>query len=108
MRSPPTDQRLLPGLHEGSHAGRGLDLSAISAEAAVVLRTWPTGDRDVINVMLAPPPSPPPAFDSTRLDDQDKGALTAALAATSVWLADIARTLLPPQTPRDWAALTVR
>ena len=92
-----TDQTLLPGCMRAAARAAGLDLLAISAEAAVVLEKWPAGNRDVINVMFAPPPSPPPAFDSTRLDDRDKHALTEALAATSDWLADIARTLLPPQ-----------
>ena len=92
-----TDQTLLPGCIRAAARAAGLDLPAISAEAAVVLEKWPAGNRDVINVMFAPPPSPPPAFDSTRLDDRDKHALTEALAATSDWLADIARTLLPPQ-----------
>jgi len=94
-----TDQTLMPGCMRAAARAAGLDLPAISAEAAVVLEKWPAGNRDVINVMFAPPPSPPPAFDSTRLDDQDKDALTEALAATSGWLADIARTLLPQTAP---------
>jgi hypothetical protein len=93
-----TDQTLLQGCMRAAAHAAGLDLHAISAEAAVVLEMWPAGNRDVINVMFAPPPSPPPAFDSTRLDNQDKDALTKALAATSDWLADIARTLLPQRT----------
>jgi hypothetical protein len=94
------DQTLLPGCMRAAAHAAGLDLPAISAEAAVVLEKWPAGNRDVINVMFAPPPSPPPTFDTTRLDDRDKDALTEALAATSDWLADIARTLLlPPTTP---------
>lgn len=60
-----------------------------------MLEKWPAGNGDVIDVMFAPPPSPPPAFDSTRLDGRDKEALTDALAATSDWLAEIARNLLP-------------
>jgi hypothetical protein len=44
--------------------------------------------------MFAPPSSPPPAFDGTRLDDRDKEALTMALAATSDWLVGVARILL--------------
>ena len=91
-----TDQTLLPGCMRAAGHAAGLDLPAISAEAAVVLEKWPAGNRDVINVMFAPPPSSPPAFDSTRLDDRDKDVLTDALAATSDWLAEIARTLLPP------------
>jgi hypothetical protein len=91
-----TDQTLLPGCMRAAGHAAGLDLTAISAEAAVVLEKWPAGNRDVINVMFAPPPSSPPAFDSTRLDDRDKDVLTDALAAASDWLAEIARTLLPP------------
>ena len=90
-----TDQTLLPGCMRAAAHAAGLDLPAISAEAAVVLKKWPAGNRDVINVMFAPPPSSPPAFDSTRLDDRDKNVLTDALAAASDWLAEIARTLLP-------------
>jgi hypothetical protein len=93
-----TDQTLLPGCVRTAVHAAGLDLPAISAEAEVVLEKWPSGNRDVINVMFASPPSIPPAFDTTRLDDLDKDALTQALAATSDWLADIARALLVPQT----------
>jgi hypothetical protein len=92
-----TDQTLLPGCMRAAAHAAGLDLSAISGEAAVVLEKWPTGNRDIINVMFAPAPSSPPAFDSARLDDQDKNVLTDALAATSDWLVGIARSLLPPQ-----------
>lgn len=57
-RSRPTDAAAR--LHEGSRAhAAGLDLPAISAEAAVVLEKWPSGNRDVINVWFAPLPSPP-------------------------------------------------
>lgn len=91
-----TDQTLLPGcLRAAAHAA-GLDLSAISAEATVVLEKWPAGNRDVINVMFAPSLSPSPALDSARLDDQDKDVLIEALGATSDWLAGIAYTLLLP------------
>jgi hypothetical protein len=91
-----TDLTLLAGCMRATARAARLDLPAISAEAAVVLEKWPADNRDVINVMFAPPPAFPPAFDSARLDDQDKEALTGALAATSEWLAEIARTLLPP------------
>ena len=94
-----TDQALLPGCMRAAAHAAGLDLSAISAEAAVVLEKWPAGNRDVINVMFAPAPTPPSAFDRTRLDDRDKNVLIDALAATSDWLAGIARTLLPNTTP---------
>lgn len=94
-----TDRALLPGCMRVAAHAAGLDLSAISAEAVVVLEKWPSGNRDVINVMFAPPPSPPPAFDSTRLDDPDKDALTEALAVTSDWLVGIARMLMPQTTP---------
>jgi hypothetical protein len=78
----------------------GLDLPAISAEAAVVLEKWPAGNRDVINVMFAPSPSPPPAFDNTRLDDQDKEVLTEAHTATSDCSpASLAASSRPETTP---------
>ena len=91
-----TDQVLLPECLRAAARAAGLDLSAISAEAAVVLDQWPAGNRDVINVMFAPPPSLLPAFDSARLDDRDKDVLLDALGATSDWLAGIARALLLP------------
>lgn len=46
--------------------------------------------------MVRPAPVTPAAFDSIRLDDRDKDVLTDALAASSDWLAEIARTLLLP------------
>lgn len=89
-----TDQILLPGCMKAAADAAGLDVSAISAEAAVVMEKWPAGNRDIISVMFAPPPSSPPAFDSDRLDNQDKDTLVEALGATSDWLAGIAYTLL--------------
>lgn len=89
-----TDQILLPGCMKAAADAASLDLPAISAEATVVMEKWPPGDRGIINVMFAPPPSPAPAFDSTRLDNQDKDTLVKALGATSDWLAGIAYTLL--------------
>ena len=89
-----TDQILLPGCMKAAADAAGLEVRAISAEAIVVMEEWPAGNRDIINVMFAPPPSLPPAFDSTRLDSQDKDTLVEALGATSDWLAGIAYALL--------------
>jgi hypothetical protein len=71
----------------------GLDVQGISAEAALALEAWPSGNRDVIDVMFAPP-SVPPATDATRLDSRDRDALIEALGAGSDWLAGIACDLL--------------
>ena len=91
-----TDLTLLPGCMRAAARAAGLDLPAISAEATVVLEKWPAGNRDIINVMFAPPSSSPPALDSARLDNQDNDVLIEALGATSDWLAGIALTLLMP------------
>jgi Trypsin-like peptidase domain/NACHT domain len=91
-----TDRLLLPGCIRAAAHAAALDLSAISAQAAIVLETWPEGNRDVINLMFAPPPAPLPACDASRLDQQDKDILIEALGATSDWLADIAYALLLP------------
>jgi hypothetical protein len=83
-----------------SHAA-GLDMPGISAEAAAALEAWPSGSRDLVEIMLTPP-STRPAIDPARLDHQDRDALVEALGAGSDWLAGIACTFLlnahDPQT----------
>jgi hypothetical protein len=91
-----TDQALLPGWIRAAARAADLDLSAISAEAAVALEAWPGGNRDVINVMFASPPSPAPSCDAARLDQDDVDILIQALGATSEWLSVTACALLQP------------
>jgi hypothetical protein len=90
------DQTLLPGWMRAAAHATGLDLSAISAEAAVALDAWPSGNQDVIKIMFASPPSPPPPCDAARLDQDDVDVLMRALGATSEWLAVTACALLQP------------
>jgi hypothetical protein len=75
-----------------AHAA-GLDMPGISAEAALAREAWPTGNRDVVDVIFAPPYTRP-AIDAAHFDSQDKDALIAALGADSDWLATIACTYL--------------
>jgi hypothetical protein len=89
-----------------AHAG-GLDMPGISAESALVLEAWPSGNRDVVDVIFAPPYTRC-AIDATHLDSRDKDALLGALGAGSDWLANTARTYLlnahDPQVGRRAAA----
>jgi len=75
-----------------SHAA-DLDIPGISAEAALALEAWPSGKRDVADLIFAPPFTQP-VIDATRLDSKDTGTLIEALGAGSDWLANIACTFL--------------
>ncbi len=76
-----------------SHAA-GLDMPGLSAEAALALEAWPSGNQDVTDIIFVPPPSTQRAIDATRLDAQDRDTLIEALGAGSDWLANIACTFL--------------
>jgi hypothetical protein len=89
-----TDQAMLPGWIKATAHAAGLDLAAISAQASAALKAWSTGNQDAIDLMFAPPPSPPPACDPARLDTDDIAALIKALGAASQWLADTACIIL--------------
>lgn len=103
------DQALLPGWIRAAAHAAGLDMAAMSAQASAALAAWSAGDQDVIDVMFAPPHSPLPACDASRLDDDDLDALFAALGAASDWLSDTACTVLMtaanPAVGQDAAAL---
>ena len=89
-----TDQMMLPGWIKATAHAAGLDLAAISAQASAALKAWSAGNQDVIDMMFAPPPSPPPTCDPARLDTDDIAVLIEALGATSQWLADTACVIL--------------
>jgi NACHT domain len=96
-----TNQAMLPGWIRATSHAAGLDLTAISAQAAAALNAWSEGNQDVIDIMFAPSPSPPPACDPARLDPDDVDVLIEALGATSQWLADTACILL--ESAHDFA-----
>jgi len=89
-----SEQMLMRGCMMAAAHAVGLDLPAISAEAAVALKEWNGGNRDLIDVMFAPRPYPSPALDTARLDRHDKDILIEALGAASDWLANTACDLL--------------
>jgi hypothetical protein len=75
-----------------SHAA-GLDMPGLSAEAALALEAWSSGNQEATDIIFVPP-STRYAIDATRLDSQDRDALIEALGAGSDWLANIACTFL--------------
>jgi hypothetical protein len=89
-----TDRERLPGWIRATARAAGIDLPGLAGQAAAALAAWRAGDRVVADVMMAPPVSPPPACDITRLDEDDIAVLIDALEATSEWLADVACALL--------------
>jgi hypothetical protein len=91
-----TDEALLPGwIRAVSHAA-GLDLPGIVAQAEAALQSWPSGNRDIIHLMLATRSTSAPVSESARLDAEDVSSLIAALGAASEWLAETAYTILLP------------
>jgi len=87
------EQPTLRGCMVAASHAVGLDMPGISAEATLALEAWPSGNRDVVDIIFAPP-STQPAIDPMRLDSQDRDALIEALGAGSDWLANIACTFL--------------
>ena len=85
---------LLSGCIRAAAHAAGLDLSAISAEAAIAAKTLSADSMEAVDVISAPPPDPPPTCDTSRLDHQDTDTLLQALGAESEWLSDIACNLL--------------
>lgn len=88
------DKAVLPGWIKAAARAAGLALPAISAEASKALEAWQAGNLDVIDIMFAPPSSPPPSFKAARLGEDDLDALIEALGAESEWLSDTACAIL--------------
>jgi NACHT domain len=89
-----SDAAMLPAWITAVAHAAGLDLPTLATQASAALQAWDDGDKDVVEVIFAPPPSAAPEPEPSRLDAADIEFLTGALAATSDWIADIAYRLL--------------
>ena len=73
------------------------------------LASWKAGDQSVAEMVLAPPPLPPPACDVTRLAQGDIGFLIDALGATSAWVSEVAcHVLMQARDPAVGGAVAQR
>jgi len=90
------EKELLPAwIRVVGHAA-DLNLHAVAGQAMAVLTSWRSGDPDVMDPLFAPPPSPLPVCDITRLNSDEVVVLVEALGARSGWIADVAYNLLLP------------
>jgi hypothetical protein len=89
-----TDAALLPGWITAVAHAAGLDVTTIATEASAAMQAWSAGDRDVVAVIFAPPPSPSPELEPSRLDSGNIDLLINALGATSDWIAHTAYRVL--------------
>lgn len=95
-----TDKALLPEWITAVAHAAGLDLTAIATEASAAMQAWSGGDKEMIEVIFAPPPSLRPELEPSRLDGSDIVVLINALGATSDWIAHTAyRILLNSRDP---------
>lgn len=89
-----TDRDLLPGWIRVAARAAGLDLPALAAQAAEAQAQRQASGRIVFDVLLAPPPSPPPSYDIARLDQDDITVLMNSFRAESEWISDVASAVL--------------